>query len=186
MHFGRLLRIDAVAGPDEKPQDQRKQQADQSLNGGDRAFRVGDMFGWERMLQQDAEQAAGESFVLFNQYWPSFARRAGPVGGLVKRRPERVSAAGPSNAPTRTRREDDSQMAPQAIDIAQSRLGNEDPPPRDQSPLPSWLIFAVATSSIMPRSVWGTGIGVQALSPSMKKTRPPSLPSTLASAALSP
>ena len=60
MRFGLLLRIDAVAGPDEKPQHQRKQQADQSLNGGDRAFRVGEMFAWERMLQQDAEQAAGE------------------------------------------------------------------------------------------------------------------------------
>src|ERR1700722_19869281 len=59
-------------------------------------------------------------------------------------------------------------------------------PRRDQSPLPSWLIFAVATSSIMLISVWGTGIGVQALSPSMKKMRPPELPSTLASAALSP
>jgi hypothetical protein len=32
----------------------------------------------------------------------------------------------------------------------------------------------------------GTGIGVQALSPSMKKMRPPELPSTLAKAALSP
>ena len=59
-------------------------------------------------------------------------------------------------------------------------------PEPDQSPLPSWLIFAVATSSIMLRSVSGTGIGVQALSPSMKKMRPPELPSTLASAALSP
>src|SRR5580693_4413389 len=59
-------------------------------------------------------------------------------------------------------------------------------PRRDQRPLPSWLIFAVATSSIMARSLSGTGIGVQALSPSMKKTRPPELPSTLASAALSP
>ena len=59
-------------------------------------------------------------------------------------------------------------------------------PRRDQSPLPSWLIFAVATSSIMARSLSGTGIGVQALSPSMKKMRPPELPSTLASAALSP
>jgi hypothetical protein len=56
----------------------------------------------------------------------------------------------------------------------------------DQSPLPSWLIFAVATSSIMLISFSGTGIGVQALSPSMKKTRPPELPSTRASAALSP
>ena len=55
-----------------------------------------------------------------------------------------------------------------------------------QSPVPSWLIFAVATSSIMVRSASGTGIGVQALSPSMKNTRPPALPSTLASAALSP
>ena len=56
----------------------------------------------------------------------------------------------------------------------------------DQSPLPSWLILAVATSSIMLSSVSGTGIGVLALSPSMKKARPPVLPSTLASAALSP
>ena len=55
-----------------------------------------------------------------------------------------------------------------------------------QSPLPSWVIFAVATSSIMTRSSLGTGIGVQARSPSMKKTMPPVLPSTVASAALSP
>jgi hypothetical protein len=59
-------------------------------------------------------------------------------------------------------------------------------PQPDQRPLPSWLIFAVATSSIMLRSLSGTGIGVQALSPSMKKTSPPESPSTLASAALSP
>src|ERR1700722_766633 len=61
MRFGLLLRIDAIAGPDEQPQHQRKQQAHQSLNRGDRAFRVGEMLGWERMLQQDAEQAAGEN-----------------------------------------------------------------------------------------------------------------------------
>ena len=55
-----------------------------------------------------------------------------------------------------------------------------------QSALPSWLILAVATSSIIPRSESGTTIGVQALSPSMKNTMPPEWPSTLTSAALSP
>ena len=55
-----------------------------------------------------------------------------------------------------------------------------------QSPLPSWLILDVATSSIMTRSCFGTGIGVHARSPSMKKMRPPLSPSTWASAALSP
>jgi hypothetical protein len=124
--------------------------------------------------------------VLLNQCAPTLAPPAGPVGGLVKRRPKRLSAAAPSNVPTRTRRKADSEMAPQEIDIAQSGLGKGARPRRDQSPLPSWLIFAVATSSIMLRSVLGTGMGVQALSPSMKKIRPPSLPSTLANAALSP
>jgi hypothetical protein len=60
------------------------------------------------------------------------------------------------------------------------------PRPSSQSPLPSWVIFAVPTSSIMTRSSLGTGIGVHARSPSMKNTRPPGLPSTRASAALSP
>ena len=61
MRFGLLLRINAVAGPDEEPQHQRKQQAHQSLNGSDRAFCVGDMLARKRMLQQDAEHAAGEN-----------------------------------------------------------------------------------------------------------------------------
>ena len=55
-----------------------------------------------------------------------------------------------------------------------------------QSALPSWLILAVATSSIIARSSSGTAIGVQALSPSMKNTMPPERPSILMSAALSP
>ena len=109
-----------------------------------------------------------------------------PVGGHVEGRPNDCPPPTPSKLQTRTRRKADSDMAPQEIDIGQSGLGKGARPRRDQSPLPSWLIFAVATSSIMLRSVWGTGIGVQALSPSMKKTRPPELPSTLASAALSP
>ena len=41
MRFRLLLRIDAVTGPNEKTQHQRKQQPHQSLNRGDRAFRVG-------------------------------------------------------------------------------------------------------------------------------------------------
>ena len=61
MRFGLLLRINAVAGPDEEPQHQRKQQAHQSLNGSDRAFCVGDMLARKRMLQQDAEHAANEN-----------------------------------------------------------------------------------------------------------------------------
>src|ERR1700729_1564384 len=61
MRFRLLLRIDAVTGPNEKPQHQRKKQPPQSLNRGDRAFRVGDMLARDRMLQQDAEQAAGEN-----------------------------------------------------------------------------------------------------------------------------
>jgi hypothetical protein len=55
-----------------------------------------------------------------------------------------------------------------------------------QSAVPSWLILAVATSSMIARSSSGTAIGVQALSPSMKNTMPPERPSILTSAALSP
>jgi hypothetical protein len=55
-----------------------------------------------------------------------------------------------------------------------------------QSALPSWLILAVATSSIIERSSPGTAMGVQAFSPSMKNTKPPERPSSSTSAALSP
>jgi len=54
------------------------------------------------------------------------------------------------------------------------------------SPLPSWAIVAVATASSRASSAFGAAIGVQAKFPSRKNTSPPSFPSTLASAALSP
>ena len=55
-----------------------------------------------------------------------------------------------------------------------------------QRPAVSCLIVLPATSAIIDKSSAGATIGVQALSPSIKKTIPSDLPSNLAKAAWSP
>ena len=126
--------------------------------------RAGRSGAWRRGRASPGHpRSAGAPFAIGSRLLSASRRRA--VGGTVKRRPKR---------------------RPVQLRIAWLARGPSSAPEPDQRPLPSWLIFAVATSSIMLRSVLGTGMGVQALSPSMKKIRPPSLPSTLANAALSP